>query len=51
MFNLREGDDSRSQAGSDDLLGQSADIRTNWQSGENRPDAHNDELEVTYDAH
>jgi Porin subfamily len=29
MFNLREGDDSRSQAGSGDLLGQSADIRTN----------------------
>ena len=38
-------------AGSDDLLGQCADIRTNWQSGENRPDAHNVELEVTYDAH
>jgi hypothetical protein len=32
------------------LAGQSADIRTNWQSGENRPDAHNIELEVTNDA-
>ena len=34
-------------AGSDDLLGQFA----NWRSGENRPEDHNDELEVTYDAH
>ena len=39
------------RTGSDDLLGQCADIRENWQSGENRPDAHNIELEVTYDAH
>jgi hypothetical protein len=38
-------------AGCDDLLGQCADIWMNWQSGENRPDAHNIELEVTYDAH
>ena len=36
---------------SDDLLGQGADIRQNWQSGENRPDAHNIELEVINDAH
>jgi hypothetical protein len=38
-------------AGSDDLLGRCADIRANWQSGENRPDAYNVKLEVTYDAH
>ena len=41
----------RNAAGSDELLGQCADIQMNWQSGESRPDAHNIELEVTYDAH
>ena len=38
-------------AGFDDLLGQRADVRTNWQSGGRRPDADNVEQEVTYDAH
>jgi hypothetical protein len=47
---LREGA-IPDRTGSDDLLGQCADIRKNWQSGESRPDAHNIELEVTYDAH
>jgi hypothetical protein len=35
----------------DDLQGQTADVRANWQSGDRRPDAHNVELEVTNDAH
>ena len=38
-------------AGCDDLLGQCADIRKIGSQAKNRPDAHNIELEVTYDAH